>query len=148
MDLYLLDWVNFLLRWAHVIVAIAWIGSSFYFVFLDSSLTEPTDAELRAKGVGGDVTDDTAAGATAPDDPAFLESCLQALQDAVAAAAIAPPATRPPAFQYAKTREESDFCAKMEAECEPGAPSCRRKHANRRSTRHTTQQRWSEKPTC
>ena len=55
MDLYLLDWVNFLLRWAHVIVAIAWIGSSFYFVFLDSSLVEPTDAELREKGVGGEL---------------------------------------------------------------------------------------------
>jgi uncharacterized membrane protein len=55
MDLYLLDWVNFLLRWAHVIVAIAWIGSSFYFVFLDSSLVEPTDAGLREKGVGGEL---------------------------------------------------------------------------------------------
>ena len=55
MDLYLLDWVNFLLRWAHVIVAIAWIGSSFYFVFLDSSLVEPTDAELKEKGVGGEL---------------------------------------------------------------------------------------------
>ena len=55
MDLYLLDWVNFLLRWAHVIVAIAWIGSSFYFVFLDSSLVEPTDAELRDKGVAGEL---------------------------------------------------------------------------------------------
>ncbi len=55
MDLYLLDWVNFLLRWAHVIVAIAWIGSSFYFVFLDASLVEPTDAELKAKGVGGEL---------------------------------------------------------------------------------------------
>jgi uncharacterized membrane protein len=55
MDPYLLDWLNFLLRWAHVIVAIAWIGSSFYFVFLDSSLVEPTDAELRAKGVGGEL---------------------------------------------------------------------------------------------
>ena len=55
MDLYLLDWINFLLRWAHVIVAIAWIGSSFYFVFLDSSLVEPTDAELREKGVGGEL---------------------------------------------------------------------------------------------
>jgi uncharacterized membrane protein len=55
MDLYLLDWVNFLLRWAHVIVAIAWIGSSFYFVFLDSSLVEPTDAALREKGVGGEL---------------------------------------------------------------------------------------------
>jgi uncharacterized membrane protein len=55
MDLYLLDWVNFLLRWAHVIVAIAWIGSSFYFVFLDASLVEPTDAALRDKGVGGEL---------------------------------------------------------------------------------------------
>ena len=55
MDLYLLDWANLLLRWAHVIVAIAWIGSSFYFVFLDSSLVEPTDAELREKGVGGEL---------------------------------------------------------------------------------------------
>lgn len=55
MDLYLLDWVNFLLRWAHVIVAIAWIGSSFYFVFLDASLVEPTDAQLRDKGVGGEL---------------------------------------------------------------------------------------------
>jgi uncharacterized membrane protein len=55
MDPYLLDWLNFLLRWAHVIVAIAWIGASFYFVFLDSSLVEPTDAALREKGVGGEL---------------------------------------------------------------------------------------------
>jgi uncharacterized membrane protein len=38
-----------------VIVAIAWIGSSFYFVFLDNSLTAPLDAELRAKGVDGEL---------------------------------------------------------------------------------------------
>jgi len=55
MDLYLLDWINFLLRWAHVVVAIAWIGSSFYFVFLDASLVEPTDPQLREKGVGGEL---------------------------------------------------------------------------------------------
>ena len=56
MDLsYLLDWANLLLRWAHVIVAIAWIGSSFYFVFLDSSLTPPTDPALRSKGVDGEL---------------------------------------------------------------------------------------------
>ena len=52
---YLLDWANLLLRWAHVIVAIAWIGSSFYFVFLDSSLTKPTSEELKAKGVDGEL---------------------------------------------------------------------------------------------
>ena len=52
---YLLDWANLLLRWAHVIVAIAWIGSSFYFVFLDSSLVKPTSPELQAKGVDGEL---------------------------------------------------------------------------------------------
>ena len=55
MDTYLLDWANLLLRWAHVITAIAWIGSSFYFVFLDSSLTPPTDPQLKAKGVDGEL---------------------------------------------------------------------------------------------
>jgi uncharacterized membrane protein len=55
MDAYVLDWVNLLLRWAHVIVAIAWIGSSFYFVFLDNSLTPPDDPVLKEKGVGGEL---------------------------------------------------------------------------------------------
>jgi uncharacterized membrane protein len=52
---YLLDWANLLLRWAHVITAIAWIGSSFYFVFLDSSLTAPEDPALKDKGVSGEL---------------------------------------------------------------------------------------------
>ena len=55
MEAYLLDWVNLLLRWAHVIVAIAWIGSSFYFVFLDNSLTKPEAPDLKAKGVDGEL---------------------------------------------------------------------------------------------
>ena len=55
MDAYVLDWVNLLLRWAHIIVAIAWIGSSFYFVFLDNSLTPPEDPVLKDKGVGGEL---------------------------------------------------------------------------------------------
>jgi uncharacterized membrane protein len=55
MDAYLLDWVNLLLRWAHVITAIAWIGSSFYFVLLDSSLTKPEYDDLKAKGVDGEL---------------------------------------------------------------------------------------------
>ena len=55
MDAYLLDWLNLLLRWTHVIVAIAWIGSSFYFVFLDNSLTRPEDPELKRKGVDGEL---------------------------------------------------------------------------------------------
>lgn len=55
MDAYLLDWANLLLRWLHVIVAIAWIGSSFYFVFLDSSLTPPVDEKLRGEGATGEL---------------------------------------------------------------------------------------------
>jgi len=55
MDTYLLDWANLLLRWAHVVTAIAWVGSSFYFVFLDSSLTPPTDPELQRQGVSGEL---------------------------------------------------------------------------------------------
>ncbi len=55
MESYLLDWANLLLRWVHVITAIAWIGSSFYFVFLDSSLTPPVDADLKRQGVSGEL---------------------------------------------------------------------------------------------
>ena len=55
MESYLLDWANLLLRWLHVITAIAWIGSSFYFVFLDSSLTPPEDEDLKKQGVSGEL---------------------------------------------------------------------------------------------
>jgi hypothetical protein len=51
MEAYLLDVANLLLRWVHVITAIAWIGSSFYFVFLDNSLTKLEPPYLLAKGV-------------------------------------------------------------------------------------------------
>lgn len=55
MDAFLLDWLNLLLRWAHVITGIAWIGASFYFVALDNGLTPPKDAEERDKGIGGEM---------------------------------------------------------------------------------------------
>jgi uncharacterized membrane protein len=55
MESYVLDWANLLLRWLHVITAIAWVGSSFYFVFLDSSLTPPADAKLRDEGATGEL---------------------------------------------------------------------------------------------
>ena len=55
MESYLLDWANLLLRWVHVITAIAWVGSSFYFVFLDSSLTPPEDPDLKRQGVSGEL---------------------------------------------------------------------------------------------
>ena len=53
MEAYLLEWANLLLRWLHVITAIAWIGSSFYFVFLDNNLQRPTSPDLLEKGVDG-----------------------------------------------------------------------------------------------
>ena len=53
METYLLEWANLLLRWVHVITAIAWIGSSFYFVFLDNNLQKPNSPDLLEKGVGG-----------------------------------------------------------------------------------------------
>ena len=49
----MLDWANLLLRWLHVITVIAWIGSSFYFVFLDNNLIKPTAPDLKEKGVDG-----------------------------------------------------------------------------------------------
>ena len=55
MESYYLDWANLLLRWVHVITAIAWIGSSFYFVFLDSSLTPAQDEDLQKQGVTGEL---------------------------------------------------------------------------------------------
>ena len=55
MESYYLDWANLLLRWVHVITAIAWIGSSFYFVFLDSSLTPPEDEGMKRDGVSGEL---------------------------------------------------------------------------------------------
>ena len=32
------DWISFAVRWLHVITAMAWIGSSFYFIALDLGL--------------------------------------------------------------------------------------------------------------
>ncbi|MGE0030966.1 MAG: urate hydroxylase PuuD [Steroidobacteraceae bacterium] len=40
-EAYVLDWLNLVLRWAHVITGIAWIGSSFYFMWLDARLNVP-----------------------------------------------------------------------------------------------------------
>ncbi len=55
MESYILDWASLILRWLHVITAIAWVGSSFYFVFLDSSLTPPEDEDLKKQGVNGEL---------------------------------------------------------------------------------------------
>ena len=55
MENYIGDWLNLLLRWLHVITGIAWIGSSFYFVWLDNSLVRPAAQDLKDKGVDGEL---------------------------------------------------------------------------------------------
>jgi len=55
MSAYLIDWLSLLTRWFHFIVGIAWIGSSFYFVWLDNHLMPPADPAHARKGVGGEL---------------------------------------------------------------------------------------------
>ncbi len=51
---YALEWLNLLLRWLHLITGIAWIGASFYFVWLDNHIRPPEpDSDLAQKGVAG-----------------------------------------------------------------------------------------------
>ena len=51
---YLFDWASLLLRWLHVVVAIAWIGTSFHFMLTDDRLYKPTDPDSLARGVDGE----------------------------------------------------------------------------------------------
>lgn len=44
------EWLNLFLRWFHVIAGIAWIGSSFYFMWLDSSLEPPKEKDGETEG--------------------------------------------------------------------------------------------------
>jgi uncharacterized membrane protein len=55
MEAYASEWLQLLLRWIHLITGIAWIGSSFYFVFLDNSLLPPANKEDVDAGVGGEL---------------------------------------------------------------------------------------------
>ena len=45
------DWLNLGFRWLHVIAGISWIGTSFYFIFLDLSLRKHGNLP---EGVGGE----------------------------------------------------------------------------------------------
>lgn len=55
MEGFITDWLSLALRWFHVVVAIAWIGESFYFVALDNSLKPPADPNQRRRGVFGEL---------------------------------------------------------------------------------------------
>jgi uncharacterized membrane protein len=49
LEAYLLEWLNLALRWAHVIVGIAWIGASLYFIWLDNHLEPSKDPRLAGE---------------------------------------------------------------------------------------------------
>lgn len=55
MEAYLLDWANLLIRWLHLIAGVAWIGASFYFVMLDTSLQPPKKPQDAKRGVFGEL---------------------------------------------------------------------------------------------
>lgn len=55
MESYIVDWLSLLVRWAHFIVGIAWIGASFYFIWLDNHLEPPKSPADVEKGVGGEL---------------------------------------------------------------------------------------------
>jgi uncharacterized membrane protein len=54
LDPYATEWLNLLTRWLHVVAAIAWVGSSFYFIALDNHLRPPADEDDADAGVGGE----------------------------------------------------------------------------------------------
>ncbi len=55
MEGYIIEWLSLLGRWAHLVTGIAWIGASFYFVWLDNSLEAPKNSSDVERGVGGEI---------------------------------------------------------------------------------------------
>ncbi len=55
MEAYWLDWLSLLGRWLHLVTGIAWIGASFYFVWLDNHLLPPLDPDAGRRGIGGEL---------------------------------------------------------------------------------------------
>src|SRR4029077_9978140 len=54
-EAYAGEWLQLLIRWVHLITGIAWIGASFYFIWLDNSLLTTQLARDAGGGVGGRV---------------------------------------------------------------------------------------------
>ncbi|HET9670846.1 MAG TPA: urate hydroxylase PuuD [Casimicrobiaceae bacterium] len=55
MEAYAGEWLQLTIRWVHVITGIAWIGASFYFIWLDHHLCPPPDARDAPDAVGGEL---------------------------------------------------------------------------------------------
>jgi uncharacterized membrane protein len=49
-----LDWLSLFVRWFHVVAGVAWIGASFYFIWLDNNLRTPPKWK-QDKGIKGDL---------------------------------------------------------------------------------------------
>ncbi len=54
MEAYAGEWLQLLIRWIHLITGIAWIGASFYFVWLDNFAAAARKEDADA-GVGGEL---------------------------------------------------------------------------------------------
>jgi len=52
LDFHVQEWLNLAVRWIHVIVGIAWIGTSFYFNWLNNNVRKP---DVPEEGVGGEL---------------------------------------------------------------------------------------------
>jgi uncharacterized membrane protein len=51
-DGYVAEWVGLLVRWFHFMMGVAWIGASFYFVWLNNAVRPPRE---QRPGVAGEV---------------------------------------------------------------------------------------------
>ena len=49
MHIDIAEWLNLAIRWLHLITGIAWIGSSFYFVWLDMHLKPPAQGQASGE---------------------------------------------------------------------------------------------------
>ncbi len=80
MDVFIADWLNLFLCWAHLVVGIGWIGTSFYFIALDLSLRKRDGLPKGATGAANDFSltsvsgDDLAAFAWNGTDSLTMES--------------------------------------------------------------------------
>jgi uncharacterized membrane protein len=55
MQAYVIDWLSLIVRWFHLTAGIAWIGTSFYFVWLDDNLNRAVSDAERKRGIDGEL---------------------------------------------------------------------------------------------
>lgn len=50
LEAHIIEWLNLSVRWIHIITGIAWIGASFYFIFLENNLNRTKDLRDELAG--------------------------------------------------------------------------------------------------